>query len=114
MAKGKRKEIINAFKERKLSGGIYRISNKQSGQYLLGHAANLESIQNHFQFALNTGSAIHPRLKKECRELGSEAFELEILEVLEQKPEQTQAEFMDDLQTLEQLWRASLDASKEY
>jgi hypothetical protein len=28
--------------------------------------------------------------------------------------EQSQTEFMDDLKTLEQLWRANLDASKEY
>jgi hypothetical protein len=39
---------------------------------------------------------------------------LEVLEELEQKPEQSQAEFMDDLKTLEQLCRANLDTSKEY
>jgi hypothetical protein len=39
---------------------------------------------------------------------------LTILEELEQKPEQSQAEFMDDLKTLERLWRANLDESKEY
>jgi hypothetical protein len=37
-----------------------------------------------------------------------------VLEELEQKPEQTQAEFLDDLKTLEQLLRENLDASKEY
>ena len=51
---------------------------------------------------------------KDCDELGAQAFTLEVLEELEQKPEQSQAEFMDDLKTLEQLWRANLDASKEY
>jgi len=44
--------------------------------------------------------------------LGAKAFTLEVLEELEQKPEQSQAEFMDDLKTLEQLWRGNLDASK--
>jgi hypothetical protein len=46
--------------------------------------------------------------------LGATAFALEVLEKLEQKPEQSQAEFMDDLKTLEQLLRANLDTSKEY
>ncbi len=37
--------------------------------------------------------------------MGAQAFTLEALEELEQKLEQSQAEFMDDLKTLEQLWR---------
>lgn len=61
-----------------------------------------------------TGSTLHPRLRKDWEELGATAFTLEVLEELAQKPEQSQAEFMDDLKTLEQLWRANLDATKEY
>jgi hypothetical protein len=81
---------------------------------LVCHAANLKSVQNHFQFAVTTGSTVRPKLRKDWEELGAKAFTLEVLEELEQKPEQSQAEFMDDLKTLEQLWRATLDASKEY
>lgn len=110
----RRKEIINEYKERKLCGGVYTINNSLNGKYLIGYAANLKSVQNHFQFALATGSTLHPRLRKDWDELGAKAFTLEVLEELEQKPEQSQAEFMDDLKTLEQLWRANLDASKEY
>ncbi len=110
----RRKEIINEYKERNLCGGVYTITNTLNGKYLIGHAANLKSVQNHFQFAVTTGSTFHPKLRKDWKELGSQAFTLEVLEELEQKPEQSQAEFMDDLKTLEQLWSATLDASKEY
>lgn len=110
----RRKEIINEYKERKRCGGVYRITNTVSGKYLVGHAANLKSVQNHFQFAITTGASVHPKLQKDWKELGAKAFTLEVLEELEQQPNQTQAEFMDDLKTLEQLWRANLDASKEY
>lgn len=110
----KRKEIINEYKERKLYGGVYTITNTLNGKYLIGHAANLKSVQNHFQFAVTTGSTVHPKLQKDWKELGTKMFTLEVLEELEQKPEQSHAEFMDDLKTLEQLWRANLDASKEY
>lgn len=109
-----RKEIIHAYKERKLCGGVYTITNKTNGKYLIGHAANLQSVQNHFQFAVMTGSTLHPRLQKDWEHLGAEAFTLEIREELEQKPGQSQAEFMGDLKTLEQLWRANLDTSLEY
>jgi hypothetical protein len=110
----RRREIINEYKQHQLSGGVYKITNTLHGKYLIGHAANLKSVQNHFQFALTTGSAIHPKLQKDWKELGAQAFTLEVLEELQQRPDQSQAEFMEELKTLEQLCRANLDASKEY
>lgn len=110
----RRKAISKEYKERKLSGGVYTITNTQNGKYLIGHAANLASVRGHFQFAVTTGSAVHPRLREDWAALGGAAFTLEVLEELEQKPDQTRAEFMDDLKTLEQIWRANLDASKQY
>lgn len=109
-----RKAISKAYKERKLRGGVYSITNTRSGKYLIGHAANLASVRNHFQFAVSTGSAMHPKLREDWGELGADAFRLDVLEEVEQRPDQTQAEFMNDLATLEQLWRANLDASQEY
>ena len=110
----RRKEITNEYKERKLYGGVYTITNTLNGKYLIDHTVNLKSVQNHFQFAIATGSTIHPKLQKDWEEWGAQAFTLKVLEELEQQPEQSQAEFMDDLKTLEQLWRTNLDASKEY
>ncbi len=110
----RRKEVTNEYKERKLRGGVYTITNTTNGKYLIDHAANLQSAQNHFQFAVTTGSTVHPRLQKDWIALGAQGFTLEIREELEQQPGQSQAEFMDDLKTLEQLWRANLDVSKEY
>jgi hypothetical protein len=110
----RRKEIINEYKKRKLCGSVYTMTNTLSGKYLIGHTANLKSVQNHFQFAMTTGSTVHPKLQKDWDKLGAQAFTLEVLEKLEQRPDQSQAEFMDDLKTLEQVWRANLDALKEY
>jgi len=80
----------------------------------MGYTANLKSIQNRFQFAITTGSTFHPELQKDWEEFGTQAFAFKVIEELEQKPHQSQAEFMDDLKTLEQLCRANLDESKEY
>jgi hypothetical protein len=110
----RRKEVINEYKERKLHGGVYKITNTLSGKYLIGYAANLKSVENRFQFAITTGSPLHPKLKKDWEELGAQAFTLEILEELKQRSNQSQAEFLEELETLEQLWRAILDVSKEY
>jgi hypothetical protein len=102
------------YKERRLAGGVYTITNSRTGRYLIGHAVNLASVRNHFRFAVTTGSAIHPRLRGDWATSGPSAFTLEVLEELEQGPEQSQSAFMADLETLEQLWRAKLDPSKEY
>ena len=110
----RRKEINDEYKARKLCGGVYTITNTVNGKYLLGYAANLKSKQNRFQFAITTGSTVHPKLQKDWEVFGAQVFTLEVLEELEQKPHQSQAEFMDDLKTLEQLCRANLDESKEY
>lgn len=109
-----RKEKINQYKERKIIGAVYTITNTKSGKYLIGHAANVQSVKNRFQFALMTGSTLHPKLQKDWQELGAQAFTLTILEELEQKPNQTHADFMDELQTLEEMWLANLDASQAY
>lgn len=109
-----RKDLTRAYKERRLRGGVYTITNTVNGKYLLGHAANLESVRNHFQFAVKTGSAVHPKLRADWGEPGARVFTLDVIEELEQRPGQSQAEFMDDLKTLEDLWRANLDASKAY
>jgi len=74
----------------------------------------LKSIQNRFQFAISTGYTVHPMLQKDWEEYGAQVFTFEVLEELEQKTDQSQAEFMEDLKTLEQLCRANLDESKEY
>ena len=110
----RRKEINDEYKARRFHGGIYTITNIVNGKYLIGYATELKSIQNRFQFAIATGSTVHPKLQKDWIEFGTQAFAFNVIEELEQKPDQTQAEFIEDLKILEQLCRANLDESKEY
>ncbi|HEU5438959.1 MAG TPA: GIY-YIG nuclease family protein [Ktedonobacterales bacterium] len=110
----RRREVSNEYKERKLRGGVYTITNTANGKYLIGHATNLASVGNRFAFAVATGSAVDPRVRQDWEALGAQAFTLDVLEELEQKPDQTQAAFLDDLKTLEQLWRANLDPAQSY
>ncbi|HEX6122151.1 MAG TPA: GIY-YIG nuclease family protein [Ktedonobacterales bacterium] len=109
-----RREISRTYKERKLRGGVYTITNTMNGKYLIGHAADLASIRNRFQFAVMTGATVDPRVRADWETLGAQAFTLEVREELAQKPGQSQAEFLEDLKTLEQMWRAALDPAKEY
>ena len=109
-----RREISKQYRDRKLRGGVYTITNTENGKYLIGHAADLASVRNRFQFAVTTGATVDPRLREDWQAQGAGAFTLDVLEELEQRPDQSQAEFMDDLRALEELLRASLDPSREY
>lgn len=110
----RRKTINREYKERKLVGGVYTFTNTVSGKYLIGHAANLASVRNHFQFALKTGSAVHPKLRADWAAQGGQGFALSVLAELEQGPDQGHADFMRDLEALEQLCRADLDPALAY
>jgi hypothetical protein len=110
----KRKTLINEYKQGKITGGIYRVTNTRTGMYLLDRTANLQSKQNSFNFMVSSGSCLDYRLKKDLAEFGVRVFVFEILEGLDKKQEQTQDEFMDDLKMLEQLWSLKLDSSKRY
>ncbi len=110
----RRKEINSEYKARRLNGGVYTITNTLNGKYLIGYAVDLKSMQNRFQFAAMTGSAVHPKLQADWDSHGTQTFTFQVIEELEQRPDQSQSEFVDELKTLEQLCRADLDESKEY
>jgi hypothetical protein len=109
-----RKALSKDYKERTQVGCVYTITNARNGKYLIGHAADLASVRNRFQFAVTTGSAADPRLRADWAAFGAQAFTLDVLEELERGPEQTQTQFLDDLKALEQLRRADLDSAQEY
>ena len=88
--------------------------NTHSGMYLLDYAVNIQAKQNAFEFMASSDSCFDYRLKKDIEKLGSHVFTFEILETLEKTKEQTQEQFVDDLETLVLLWSEKLDPSKRY
>ena len=110
----KRKTLINEYKQGKIIGGIYRVTNTRNGMYLLDYATNLQAKQNSFNFMVSSGSCLDYRLQKDLVAFGAKAFIFETLEALEKKKEQTQDEFIDDLKMLEKLWAEKLNSSARY
>jgi hypothetical protein len=109
-----RKALINEYKQRKILGGIYRVTNTRNGMYLLDYAANIQAKQNAFDFMVSSSSCLDYRLKKDLEALGSRVFGFEILETLEKKRDQSQDEFMTDLETLAKMYSDKMDSSKRY
>lgn len=112
----RRKDLVAQYKRTHPEAGVYRIINSETNKALLGSSPNLASVRNRLAFAKSTNSpgALDHRLRKDIRQFGIDAFSLEILEVLETKPEMTPAEIREDLAVLEDLWRERQDPSLLY
>lgn len=110
----RKKELMLEYKERKLIGGIYIISNTANGKYLLLSDVNIKSVKNRFEFSQSTNSCVMPKLQKDWKEFGNKVFTLEILEELEKKETQTDKEFKEDLDLIVEVWAEKYDESKSY
>ena len=114
MEKSNKKEIIAAYKERKVIGGVYAIKNTVNGKVLLLSANNLQGCKNRFEFAQSTGGCVSFQLKEDWNKYGGKAFVFEQLEEIEKKPEQTQKEFDEDIKLLHQIWIEKLSNAEMY
>lgn len=114
MERQNRKEMLAAYKERKIIGGICAIKNTVNEKMLISSVTNLQGYKNRFEFSQATGGCIDLRLQKDWGEFGADAFAFEILEELEKKETQTPKEFSDDIKTLKEIWLEKLDPEKLY
>ncbi|MCI8649250.1 MAG: GIY-YIG nuclease family protein [Anaerotruncus sp.] len=109
-----KKELIQAYKNRPLVGGVCIIRNTQNGRYLLETVTNPQGSQNRFLFAQQTNTCLSSRLQRDWSTFGNEVFNFEILEELLQKEEQTVEEFQEELKILGEVWAEKFDASLSY
>lgn len=111
-----RKELLAQYKQTINDVGVYRIINNITGEYLLSSDSNIKSIYNKFEFAksTNTPSFVSRKIASVLSEYGLNNFSVEVLELLDNKPEMTQSEIDEDLKLLEEIWREKLGTEKEY
>lgn len=109
-----KKEIKEAYKQRKIIGGIYRVTNTRDGMYLFNYSPNIQAKQNAFDFAVSSNMVYDNRLRKDWEALGGVGFKFEVLEILEKKKDQTQEQFIEDLKALAEMWDEKLDPAKRY
>ena len=114
MEKSNRRDRIREYKERKLTGGVLKITNQQTGRYLLLGETNLQGSKNRFAFSVATNTCIHAKLREDWNRYGPESFSIEILEEIEQKDGQTADQFREDIQILTDLWREKESPSLSY
>jgi hypothetical protein len=107
-----RKELLSAYRERKVIGGVFAIRNTNHGKRLIDSTSDMQGSRNRFDFMKRTGSCYHLKLRGEWSD--NPPFVFEILEELEKGETQTDAEFAEDLKILRGLWLDKLRDERFY
>ena len=100
MEKKNRKELQKSYKERTVTGGVYAIVNIQNGKRLLCKTTDIQGSRNRFEFAQNMNSCVHPRLKDDWAQHSGRIFRFDEIETLEKKSEQSDSDFLHDIEEL--------------
>lgn len=112
--KRSKKELLRAFKAEREVGGVYAIKNRETGRALIQTTTTISKAKGILSFAKLTGSCVHPLLADDWKACGPDAFELEILETLDRKDEETDAEFADEVHALGELWAERFPEETRY
>ena len=104
----RRRDLIRAYKERPVTGGVFAIENARTGRIFLGAETDLAGTRNKFQFSVFTKTTPFHELAADWTADGPEAFTFQVLDEMEQKPDQTPREFREELEALLDLWREKL------
>lgn len=105
MEQSRKKELITAYKQRKIVGCVYEIRCTANGRALVRQDSDVEKAGNRFAFAQSTGSCLLTVLQKDWASYGPQAFTFRVVETLERKETQTDREFAADLAALAELTR---------
>jgi hypothetical protein len=79
-----RKEAAKEFKARKVERGIFAIRCRAAGAAWVESSPNLAASRNGEFFQLRSGSHRNHRLQEEWTARGEEAFDFEVLEMLDE------------------------------
>jgi len=110
MDKKSRKEILNTYKDRVVTGGIYCIECSGNHRKWIRSTVDMEGSKNRFDFSITMKGSPEPAMLNECRKYGWESFSFNVLEELKKGKEQTNKEFADDIAALLEMW---LDKSED-
>lgn len=102
------KELLAAYKERKVLGGVCCVTCVKNKKRLLLGAMELKSQRNRFELAVATDSPLLPAIGPDWREFSGDSFTFEVLEELERKNDQSDKDFRADITLLTQIWREKL------
>jgi biotin operon repressor len=111
--RSRRKALKHDFKTAPKAAGVFRIRNRINGRVFLGSALNLHGPLNRIEFELRLGSFRNRELQEDFARHGREAFDFEVLEVIEPGTD-PDFDVERELWAMERLYAQELDRTNTY
>ena len=108
LKKETKKEMLEAYKERQIIGGVYAVTNTRSGRKFIDATTDIRGSKNRFDFSQKTGMCTIKKIEKDWKESGASSFVFETLEEYAKDTSQTMEKFQADVTTLKELWLEKL------
>lgn len=104
MEKYKKRELRNRYKDKVIIGGVYCIKCNENNHIWIKSVRDMSGSKNRFEFAVSTNSCPEPDLRIEWAEYGAKSFSFVILEEIKKKENQSEREFLNDINVLLEMW----------
>lgn len=110
-SKDARRDAVRAFKERKVSAGVFAVRCQPTAEVWISASRNLEGQQTSLWFQLKMKSCYTRTLQDAWNTHGADAFTFEVLETVEDDQLSAMG-LADQLKILDAAWREKLGAAK--
>ncbi len=95
-----KKAMMDAYKKQESVGGVYCITCAANGRKWMKRTRDLASVKNRYDFSVSIKSCPEPLIREDWEKYGADAFTFSVLEELKKSKEQTDREYLDDLDSL--------------
>ena len=109
MSNERKRELVRAYKERKVRRGVYAVRCGTTGEVWASASRNLDAQQNSLFFQLRNGGHPNRALQAAWKTHGEATFAYEELAALSDD-ERSEYALKTDLKALEEEWRGKLGA----
>jgi hypothetical protein len=106
MEKFSKKALKEQYRNRTIVGGVYCI--KCNDNIWIRPTTNMQGAKNRFEFSVYNNYCPEGCMLESWKQFGAVSFSFEILEEIEKKKTQTDDEFLEDVNTLLELWTEKL------
>lgn len=99
-----RKALKEQYKNRTIVGGIYCITCSGDSKSWIRATTDMQGAKNRFAFSVSVNSCPETGMLSAWNQFGASAFSFKVLEEMKKKELQTDCEFLQDVNTLLEMW----------
>lgn len=104
-----KKELKDQYKRMQPQMGVFAIIHRATSRCFLDVSTDIPSMFNRLEFQLKMGMHRCKPLQADWKKDGASAFGFEVLDTLAYRDDVTRAVYMEELQTLKEMWIEKLN-----